>query len=87
MLRALSDEKVKCLLVGAYAMAVYGYSRATMDIDMWVQPSQRNAAALLRAIRRFDAPAHQITREDLQQEGTVFKIGVHLFTRKLEQTV
>jgi len=28
MLRALSDEKVKFLLVGAYAMAAHGYPRA-----------------------------------------------------------
>ena len=76
MLRALNDEKVKFLLVGAYAMAVHGYPRATMDIDIWVQPSQRNAAAVLRAIRRFGAPAHQITRRDLQQAGTIFQIGV-----------
>jgi hypothetical protein len=31
MLQALSDEKVKFLLIGAYAMAAHGYPRATMD--------------------------------------------------------
>ena len=34
MLRVLSDEKVKFLLIGAYAMAAHGYPRATMDIDI-----------------------------------------------------
>lgn len=34
MLRLLADEKVKFLLVGAYALAAYGYPRATMDIDI-----------------------------------------------------
>ena len=29
MLRALSDENVKFLLVGAYALAAHGYPRAT----------------------------------------------------------
>lgn len=38
MLQALSDEKVKFLLIGAYA-----YPRATMDIDIWVMPSPQNA--------------------------------------------
>ncbi len=33
MLRALSDEKVKYVLVGAYALAAHGYLRATVDID------------------------------------------------------
>jgi len=76
MLRALSDEKVKFLLIGAYAMAAHGYPRATMDIDIWVMPSLPNADAVLRALRRFGAALHNLTREDLQKEGTVFQIGV-----------
>jgi len=39
MLHALSDEKVRFILVGAYALAAHGYPRATMDIDIWVMPS------------------------------------------------
>ena len=41
MLNALSGEKVRFLLVGAYALAAHGYPRATMDIDIWVMPSLR----------------------------------------------
>ncbi|KXB09121.1 hypothetical protein AKJ60_00900 [candidate division MSBL1 archaeon SCGC-AAA385M11] len=76
MLRALSDEKVRFLLVGAYALAAHGYPRATMDIDIWVMPSPRNADAVLRALRRFGAPLHNLTKEDLQKDGTIFQIGV-----------
>ena len=36
MFQALADEKVKFLLVGAYALAAHGYPRATVDIDIWV---------------------------------------------------
>ncbi len=42
MLLALSEEKVRYLLVGAYAMAAHGYPRATMDIDIWILPMQRH---------------------------------------------
>jgi len=76
MLRALSDEKVKFLLVGAYAMAAHGYPRATMDIDIWVMPSSQNADAVLRALRRFGASLHGLKKEDLQKDGTIFQIGV-----------
>lgn len=76
MLRALSKENVKFLLVGAYAMAAHGYPRATMDIDIWVMPSPENADAVLRALRRFGSPLHNLTREDLQADGTIFQIGV-----------
>lgn len=39
MLRALSGENVKFILIGAYTLAAHGYPRATMDIDIWVMPS------------------------------------------------
>jgi len=76
MLQALAEEKVEFLLVGAYALAAHGYPRATMDIDIWVMPSPDNAEAVLRAVRRFGAPLHDLTKSDLEKEGTVFQIGV-----------
>ena len=76
MLRALSDEKVRFLLVGAYALAAHGYPRATMDIDIWVLPSPQNADAVLRAVRRFGTPLHSLNKEDFQKDGNIFQIGV-----------
>ena len=76
MLQFLADEKVKFLLVGAYALAVHGYPRATMDIDIWVMPSPENAEAVLRALDRFGAPLHGLTNADLQKDDTIFQIGV-----------
>jgi hypothetical protein len=75
MILALSGEKVRFLLVGAYALAAHDYPRATMDIDIWIMPAPQNADAVLRALRRFGAPFGDLTREDLQKEGTVFQIG------------
>jgi len=80
MLHALSEEKVKFLLVGAYALAAHGYPRATMDIDIWVVPSPQNADAVLRALRRFGAPLDNLTKEDLQKESKcIFRRSTILF--------
>ena len=76
MLHVLSKEKVRFILVGAYALAAHGYPRATMHIDIWVMPSPQNADAVLRALGRFGAPLHNLTKEDLLKEGTIFQIGV-----------
>ena len=76
ILHALSEEKVRFILVGAYALAAHGYPRATMDIGIWVMPSPENADAVLRALSRFGAPLHNLTREDLLKDGTIFQIGV-----------
>ncbi|MGA7980908.1 MAG: DUF6036 family nucleotidyltransferase [Chromatiaceae bacterium] len=76
ILQALSDEKVKFILIGAYALAAHGYPRATMDIDIWVMPSPDNAEAVLRALRSFGASLQNLTKKDLEDDGTVFQIGV-----------
>ncbi len=76
MLHVLSEEQVRFILVGAYALAAHGYPRATMDIDIWVMPSPENADAVLRALSRFGAPLHNLTKEDLLKDGTIFQIGV-----------
>lgn len=72
----MSEEKVRFILVGAYALAAHGYPRATMDIDIWVKPSPQNADAVLRALARFGAPLHKLSREVLLNDGTIFQIGV-----------
>jgi hypothetical protein len=76
ILRALVEENVRFILVGAYALAAHGYPRATMDIDIWVMPSPKNAEAVLRALHTFGAPLYNLTREDLEKDGTIFQIGV-----------
>ncbi len=76
MLLCLLAERVEFLLVGAYALAAHGYPRATLDIDLWVRPSAENAEAVLKALRRFGAPLHGLSREDLQRHDTIYQIGV-----------
>jgi hypothetical protein len=76
MLQALSDEKVRFLLVGAYALAAHGYPRATMNIDIWIMQSPENAGAVMRALRHFGTPLQNLTLQDLQRDETVIQIGV-----------
>jgi hypothetical protein len=55
MLQCLLEEKVRFLLVGAYAVAVHGYPRATKDMDVFVRAAPDNASNLMRAQGRcFD---------------------------------
>ena len=76
MLQCLVAERVKFLLVGAYALAAHGYPRATMDIDVWVMPSPENAEAVLQALRHFGSPLQNLTAEDLLKDDTIFQIGI-----------
>lgn len=42
-IRISQDRKVEYLVVGAYALAVHGFVRATGDIDLWVKANVTNA--------------------------------------------
>jgi predicted nucleotidyltransferase len=75
MLQCLLEEKVSFLLVGAYAVAVYGYPRATKDIDIFVRAAPENASSLMRALARFGAPLSDVSESDFSSEGIVFQIG------------
>ncbi|MFK7845585.1 MAG: hypothetical protein AB8G77_09800 [Rhodothermales bacterium] len=76
ILQAFSDEQVEYLLVGAYALAAHGYPRATGDIDLWVNPTGRNASKVMRALALFGAPLSQISESDFKTLDIVFQIGV-----------
>ena len=76
MFRCLLAQDVDFLLVGGYAVAAYGYPRATKDIDIWVWANPNNAQKIIKALAEFGAPLHEITEEDLKTEGMVFRIGV-----------
>ncbi|MBM3217313.1 MAG: hypothetical protein FJZ38_01275 [Candidatus Rokubacteria bacterium] len=76
MLSALSATRADFLIVGAYAVAVHGIARATADLDIWVRPSDENAARVERALTSFGAPASAVGRNDLRTPGNVIQIGV-----------
>jgi hypothetical protein len=76
MLSAFTEEGVKYLLVGAFALAVHGHVRATGDIDLWIDCSRDNAARVMAALARFGAPLHEIETQDFATPGIVFQIGI-----------
>jgi hypothetical protein len=76
MLSALSAAQADYLLIGAYAMAVHGCPRATGDIDIWVRPTEENAARVWEALQRFGAPLSRVTVADFRTPDTVYQIGL-----------
>ena len=76
ILQLLLKEKVKFLIVGAYALGVYGYPRATGDIDIWVEPSQENAKRIFDVLGKFGSPLKEISNKTFATKGIIFQIGV-----------
>jgi hypothetical protein len=76
MISELNHFEVDYVVVGAYAMSVFGYTRATGDIDILSNPEEHNVEKLWLALEAFGAPLSEVTKEDFLKEGTVFQIGI-----------
>lgn len=78
LLSELLDGDARFMVVGAHAMAVHGFPRATQDVDVWIDCERANAEKTLRALARFGAPldALGVTLNDLTTPGVVIQIGL-----------
>ncbi len=76
MLQILLGNRVRFLVVGAYALGAYGYPRATGDIDIWAEPSSENSKRIYASLAEFGAPLSDISESAFSEEGITFQIGV-----------
>ncbi|HET7462138.1 MAG TPA: hypothetical protein VFJ82_12855 [Longimicrobium sp.] len=72
----MSAAEADFLLVGAFAIAVHQYPRATGDIDLWVRPELANARRVWNALANFGAPVEDLTVEELSRPGFFYQVGV-----------
>lgn len=54
----------------------YSEPHYTKDLDLWVDPSPANAAAVFRALQQFGAPLDSITPEDFTKPDLVYQVGI-----------
>lgn len=71
----LNAHAVEYMLVGGYAVGIYGYIRATTDIDFFYRPSPDNVERLIRALSAFGAPEIVVDREQLAKPTSVTQFG------------
>ncbi len=70
---SLNAHKVRYLLVGGWAVGLYGVPRATKDIDILVATDAENLFQLSQALLEFGAPA--IDMAHFLEAGNVFRMG------------
>ena len=65
LLKSLNDHQVKYVIIGAAAFPVHGYVRATLDIDIFIEPIKQNAENTLKALNNFGYDTSDISVGDL----------------------
>ena len=76
MLKCLNGAGVDYILVGGWAVNMYGYIRATVDLDIWILADRANAQRVYAALGEFGAPIADVKPEDFAEDGIIFQIGV-----------
>lgn len=74
---ALNNQKVDYSLVGSFSVILYGYSRTTGDMDIWVRKTKENYRKLVKAFDEFGMPVFEKTEETFinHPEWDIFSHG------------
>ncbi len=71
----LIKNKAEYLIVGGYAVGIHGHPRYTGDLDIWLNPTKKNAALILKSVNEFGFSSFNLATEDFTKPGNVIQLG------------
>ncbi len=80
LLRLLNENKVKYVIIGAFAFPFYGYTRATLDVDIFVEPERENIERLMEALEKYGYDLQDLTIPDFLEN----KILIRQYTLEID---
>ena len=69
----LNRNNVEYLLLGGWAVGIYGHPRSTADMDVLIAVDESNVERLQKALRQFGAPT--VDKAHFKDIGRVFRMG------------
>lgn len=75
-IQSLNDNNVMYLVIGAYAVAFYGYPRYTKDIDIWIDMNATNASNIVKALVQFGFESLGLVASDFLVPEQIIQLGV-----------
>jgi hypothetical protein len=74
-IQSLSDNHVRYLVVGGYAVALHGHPRYTKDIDIWVERTPQNASQVVKALDQFGFGSLGLKEADFLVPDQIIQLG------------
>lgn len=75
LLALFNAHSVEYVIVGAYALAFHGVPRYTGDMDIYVLPTEANAAHIMAALEEFGFGSVGLSAQDFMQPDKVVQLG------------
>jgi len=74
-IKALNENEVEYLIIGGFAVGFHRYSRATGDIDFWINKTKDNAIKVVKACIDFGIAEEDLFPEMFLSDEKLVKIG------------
>jgi hypothetical protein len=75
LLELFESSGVDYAIAGAFALAYHAKPRYTGDLDLWIRPTQSNAAKVLSALKAFGFGGLALDEADLLSPDQVLQLG------------
>lgn len=62
-LAGLNKYQIEYMLIGGYALGMYGHIRATNDLDIYINATEENAIKMVKACIDYGIPAESVSKE------------------------
>ncbi len=89
LLKLLKERNARFVIIGATAFPVYGYTRATIDVDLFIKATRTNAQKIFDALQEFGYDVSDISIDDLLSKKILIReylleTDVHPFVAGIE---
>ena len=74
-IQLLNKNQVEYLVIGGYAVGFHGHPRYTGDIDIWINPSDKNVKKLPKVLIEFGFTPESLNTSDFKSKDKIVRIG------------
>lgn len=75
LLKLLKEKKVKYLIVGGQAVNFYSRGKFTEDLDIWIEPTNKNAENIFLVLEKIGTGNLEIEISDFLKRDNIVQIG------------
>ncbi len=79
LLKLLKENKADFIIIGATAFPVYGYSRATLDLDLFIRPIRKNAKRVMKSLEEFGYDISDLSIKDFLEKKYILTDKYYIF--------
>jgi hypothetical protein len=73
LLRSLNARSARYVVIGAAAFPVHGYARATLDVDLLIEPTPENARRVRQALLDFGYDLTDVSEGELLEKKVLIR--------------